>query len=664
MNRRSKVFSRFAVIAAAVCVLAGSISLSVYALHLQWLREGGKAYWYEHDVRQGTKGDPKNIIDAKYGGERGREIYDPNSNGWYWLDAVYNGAKAENKEVWIPYIYQQERDFNNGSKLLWTDEQIVANARASGDMAGQVESAIRNNKGKWVRYNSSGAMVKEWYTVTGDQVFIYPAQAGNIYYYDKKTGLMAKGSTVIGGKSYHFNESTGVRDGLADSITVSSSLPSNVINALDYGAVPGDDNEDSESINAALNAAYYSEGIDTVYVPAGRYLIRTLPGIAFFGISNVNLVMDPNAVLEVMATDQSNYHVITLYDASNINIVGGRIEGERDKHKGTTGEWGHGIGIFGSSNVTVSYCDIRANWGDGIAIDALDPEDPSSKGCNNIKLRHCYIDDNCRTGVSLVKGDNITIDSCTINITNRAGKKAPQAGINIEPDGDDKPVAILKNIRILNTKITSPIRGDYWGHGMCFRTQDYGNNTGIITADGVTISGCVFNGDCGNYSARNMIVENTTVSGTFYMRQNMSTNISGNCNIAIRYPFNYWTPDLFGLVPSEDTEAVPEMETAPEPEVMPEPEAQSEFTPEPEAIPEPEYIPEPETAPEPEYIPEPETTPEPEAVPEPEVLSDPETVPVPEVVPEPEVLPDPVPVDEIPPAEDTPPAEGEWQGGE
>ena len=53
-------------------------------------------------------------------------------------------------------------------------------------------------------------MIKGWYTVQGADAEIYKNQVGNTYYYDYKTGLMAKGWTIIGGKSYYFDEITGV----------------------------------------------------------------------------------------------------------------------------------------------------------------------------------------------------------------------------------------------------------------------------------------------------------------------------------------------------------------------------------------------------------------------------------------------------------------------
>ena len=53
-------------------------------------------------------------------------------------------------------------------------------------------------------------MLKGWVTIKDKLAEIYPHQSGNVYYYDYKTGLMAKGWTTIGGKRYFFNEITGV----------------------------------------------------------------------------------------------------------------------------------------------------------------------------------------------------------------------------------------------------------------------------------------------------------------------------------------------------------------------------------------------------------------------------------------------------------------------
>ncbi len=77
------------------------------------------------------------------------------------------------------------------------------------EMDKQVKDAIKKRTGKWVRYDSEGKMFKGWLRIEGNLASIYPHQAGNVYYYDRKTGLMAKGKTVIDGKTYYFDEVTG-----------------------------------------------------------------------------------------------------------------------------------------------------------------------------------------------------------------------------------------------------------------------------------------------------------------------------------------------------------------------------------------------------------------------------------------------------------------------
>ena len=120
-------------------------------LNCSWKRINGKDYWYEGGKRQGY--DPNN---AAY---RGKEIYDPASNGWYWLDNVQQGAKAVSKDV-----YQE------------------------------------SSGGKWVRYDANGQMIKGWNT-----------NADGTYYFDPITGAMAKGTTTIDGMTYYFDPATGVK---------------------------------------------------------------------------------------------------------------------------------------------------------------------------------------------------------------------------------------------------------------------------------------------------------------------------------------------------------------------------------------------------------------------------------------------------------------------
>lgn len=123
------------------------------ALDGQWLTINGADYWYENGVRQGLEG-------------RGKEIYDPASDAWYWLDSVDQGKKATSKDVY------QESEAGQ-----WADRP--------------------DGTGKWVRYDAQGHMIKGW-------------SADKRYYFDPIYGTMAKGDAVIDGRTYHFDKNTGV----------------------------------------------------------------------------------------------------------------------------------------------------------------------------------------------------------------------------------------------------------------------------------------------------------------------------------------------------------------------------------------------------------------------------------------------------------------------
>lgn len=112
---------------------------------LFWLEWGGKRYWFESWKRQGY-----NPYDSSY---RGKEIYDPASDAWYWLDNIQNGAMAASKDV-----YQE------------------------------------SNGGKWVRYDENGHMVKGW-----------DVNENGTYYFDQITGAMAKGALLLDDVQYGFD---------------------------------------------------------------------------------------------------------------------------------------------------------------------------------------------------------------------------------------------------------------------------------------------------------------------------------------------------------------------------------------------------------------------------------------------------------------------------
>ena len=149
MILRKKIIRSIAAITATLSMLALPIASAnaeeivspPYPEYTGWVVQDGEHYWFD----SGTMA-------------RSKEIYDPSSNAWYWLDA--DGTMARNKDV-----YQ------------------------------------RSNGGKWVRYDSNGHMIK------GED-----CRYGGWYYFDQTTGAMAKGMKYIGsngGKWVYYDWTTG-----------------------------------------------------------------------------------------------------------------------------------------------------------------------------------------------------------------------------------------------------------------------------------------------------------------------------------------------------------------------------------------------------------------------------------------------------------------------
>ena len=157
--RKNRGWKTLSCLLAAAVTAAGLPAFSAAAADFGWEEEDGKRYWYENGIRQGTEG-------------RGKEIYDPDSDAWYWLDAIQGGAMTRNKD-----IYQESPAGE------WGD---------TGNAGGE-------RTGKWVRYDENGHMVKGW-----------SKNDSGTYYFDLTYGTMAKGTVQIEGSWYTFDSVTGM----------------------------------------------------------------------------------------------------------------------------------------------------------------------------------------------------------------------------------------------------------------------------------------------------------------------------------------------------------------------------------------------------------------------------------------------------------------------
>ena len=257
------------------------------------------------------------------------------------------------------------------------------------------------------------------------------------------------------------------------------------INVRDKGAIGDGVHDDTAAFQAAIDALPSSGG--TVTVPPGNYMIDTARAINMH--SNMLLQMAPTVQLRAIPNNLPRSHVIKVWKVSNVQITGGRIVGERKGHLGTTGEWGYGLNIEASDNVSVTDIRISDCWGDGIWIGGLGP-DGNAVPATHVSLTRVISTNNRRQGLSIGPVNGVTVVDSTFSNSN--GTK-PEAGIDIEPQAQGR----AQNITISNCTITG-------NHGTGFEMHD--------NVAGVVVEHCTIHGNNG-YGVLSVGTAHVTITG-------------------------------------------------------------------------------------------------------------------------------------------------------
>jgi hypothetical protein len=213
------------------------------------------------------------------------------------------------------------------------------------------------------------------------------------------------------------------------------SVGSRTINVKNTGAKGNGSHDDTAAIQRAINALPRNGG--TVYVPAGRYMINALKPLRLR--SHTRLKLDPNAELRVIPNGASRYMAIKVFHVNNVAIVGGKIVGDRARHKGRRGEWGYGINISGSDHVLVRNVKISEFWGDGMWIGATGKRKRLDRS-NYVTVNNVTSSHNRRQGLSIGPSQHVYIVNSTFQNTRGT---LPEAGIDFEPQ-DQGPVNTVR----------------------------------------------------------------------------------------------------------------------------------------------------------------------------------------------------------------------------
>ncbi len=193
-----------------------------------------------------------------------------------------------------------------------------------------------------------------------------------------------------------------------------------------YGAFGDGKADDTQAIISAINALGGGDSI--LHLPTGTYLVsEDIPLV-----SNMTLEGEGNnTIIKRIGNNLEKYNVISCEGIDNVTIKNIHIQGDRNEHTGTTGEWGACIGLYGTHNVTIKDCKLTDGWGDGVYLGEY-IHNELGELCFNTIIEGCLIDNNRRQGISVIHSDRLTVRNCTISNTNGT---LPEGGIDFEVNG-------------------------------------------------------------------------------------------------------------------------------------------------------------------------------------------------------------------------------------
>lgn len=187
------------------------------------------------------------------------------------------------------------------------------------------------------------------------------------------------------------------------------------------------------------------------YMQKGTYCVSAIHRSAPILVPS-NVYWHNEATIKMLPTDLEWYNIVLLNKSNNVTIDGGMFIGDVEKHKGQTGEWGHGIKCGGATNVVIKNLICSHCWGDGIdLIEGIDKQQKPSINCNNVTVEHVKCLNNRRQGISIEAASNVKLINCEFAYTGFPKFTSPGAGLDIEPWTDNRDK--VWNVTVMGCKL-------------------------------------------------------------------------------------------------------------------------------------------------------------------------------------------------------------------
>ncbi|MFE3976612.1 MULTISPECIES: hypothetical protein [unclassified Peribacillus] len=208
-----------------------------------------------------------------------------------------------------------------------------------------------------------------------------------------------------------------------------------IFSTSELGIVAGMNN--TNEINSAIEFIKLMGGGILKFTDDATYMIDGAIGINLK--DDISLDFSSGAKLKSITNLTGWYSVVKAVNVKNVSLINPYIIGDRATHVGTEGEWGFGLDIRNSQNVTVYNAVIEDCWGDGVYLGNSGTKDYN----RNITFLGKTIIRNCRRiGISVI----CALDSYAehLQIEGISGTQ-PSAAIDFEPN---HPYEVIDNFVI------------------------------------------------------------------------------------------------------------------------------------------------------------------------------------------------------------------------
>jgi hypothetical protein len=156
--------------------------------------------------------------------------------------------------------------------------------------------------------------------------------------------------------------------------------------------------------------------------------------------SHSAIYFPPGSKLLLAPSRKEIYEILDINGIKDVKLFFPVIQGDREIHIGNRGEWGMGINICGSRNVTIFSPSVSDCWGDGIYIGT----GSNGTGSDSVDIYNSRVDNNRRNGISIINVKNLRMINVLASNTHGT---LPMAGIDIEPNNNNEE---LENLHLEN----------------------------------------------------------------------------------------------------------------------------------------------------------------------------------------------------------------------